>query len=214
MTEKTTDDIQASLDKALASIAKLETKNSELITREKAAKALADEAETARDKTAREAAEKSGDIETIKASLIKAHTAELKKLTDTNATYEKRLSELLIDNAVKDAITTNNIMPHFAPAVEAMLKMGVEMKNGEAVKGDMPFTDSITAWMNSADAKHYQSAPANTGSGATGSTAKIGLNNKAPETADEYNAFMKMSAENPAQANGLAESWGRPELKV
>jgi hypothetical protein len=189
-------------------------KNKELIDREKAAKKLADEAEEARDEAANDAAKKAGDVDTITASLTKKHAAEIKKLADKNADYESRLSTLLVDNAISAAIVENGVMPQFARAVTAMLKADASVTDGEALANGVPLADHIKSFFIGDEGKHFVAAPANSGGGAQGSSAKGSAWSKPPETAEEYNQFMQDSVTNPAMTNAAADSWGRQDLKV
>lgn len=214
------------LEDALAAIEELKTaheaektrilaKNKELVDREKEAKRLADEAEEAREEADRLANEKSGDIEKIKADLQRQHTRDLKKLTDQLATKTAKLETLLIDNTINESLTANNVLPHFAPAVRAMLKAGAKMdENGDVTVDGVAFADRLSEFYASPDARHYVAAPVNNGGGAQGSNAKASAWTKAPETADEYSRFMQESLADPSTTNALADTWGRPDLKV
>ena len=211
----TIEELTAALEKANASIAKLETKNSELIDREKKAKTAADEAEEAREEADRLANEKSGDIEKIKAELQRQHQRDVKKLTDQLATKTAKLETLLIDNTINESLTANNVLPHFAPAVRAMLKAGAKMdEHGDVTVDGVAFADRLSEFYASPDARHYVAAPVNNGGGAQGSAAKASAWTKAPETADEYSRFMQESLADPSTTNALADTWGRPDLKV
>lgn len=205
----TIDDLQQKLEKALTSIEKLEKKNSELIDREKKAKSDAENAADEAQRIADEAAAKAGDVEGIKA----AHAREIKKLQDGLADRDRTLATMLIDNAIATKIGEAGVFPHFTKAVTAMLKADAVVKNGEAMVGDVPLGDYISTFLVSDEGKHFVAAPANGGAGATGSTAKSSKFTKPPETADEWDRFMKASAANPAETNALADAWGRPDLK-
>jgi hypothetical protein len=209
----TEDELTKLLAERDAEIEKLKSDKHTALGEKNKANAAAKAAQEAADQAAQDAAEKSGDIETLKASLEKKHKADLQKLTDANSAYETRLSELLIDNAVKTALTTYGVPPELARGATLLMKDGVKMVNGEAMVGEVPFGDHLEAWSKSAEAKHYIAAPNNTGAGATGSTAKANALSKPPETADEWSTYMKLANENPAQASSLADQWGRPELK-
>ena len=209
----TEEELKALLAERDAEIEKLKTDKHTALGEKNKANAAAKAAQEAADQAAQDAAEKAGNIEALKASLEKKHSAEVKKLTEANGAYETRLSELLIDNAVKTALTTYGVPPEHARAATLLMKDGVKMVNGEPMVGDVAFADHLEAWSKSAEAKHYTAAPNNTGAGATGSTAKANALSKPPETAEEWNTFMKLASDNPAQASSLADQWGRPELK-
>lgn len=208
MTEEQIAELKAANDAATASIKALEATNKQLKAEKVEAKRLADEAEAAREEAANEAASKAGDVETVKAALERKHATALTKLTNDLAARDTRLGELLIDNAIKDAITSNNVLPQFAKAVEAMLRAGAKIENGEAVKDGMPLADATGAFFTSADAKHFVSAPANSGAGATGAQGKGTPLQKAPETAEEWADYMKLANDNPAEAQAFATKHG------
>lgn len=195
MSDVTNEELQAKLATALESIKRLEGKNSELITREKAAKAIADEAEIA----AAAAAEKAGDIEAIKANLKKMHDAEMKKLNDENSGLSKRLETLVIDNHISETIAQANVLPHLQRAARLMLRDGVEMRNGEAFVGDVPFADHTASWLASEEARSFVASPLNSGAGATGSTTSASNHGFTKENIKSREAeWMMLEKTNPA----------------
>lgn len=194
MTEQEIADMKSALEQAQESIKALEKTNKDLQAEKLDAKTKADKAEEAREELERQHNEASGDVEKIKADLKKLHDKELKKLQDANAAHEARLSQLLIDNTINEAIAKNGVLPHFAPAVTAMLKLEAKMENGEAVAGGVPLSDHIQNFFSGDSGKHFVAAPANTGGGAQGSTATA---SKVISSIDEYSKLVK---ENPAAA--------------
>lgn len=206
----TDDEMQAAIDAAVDKATKgLKDKVSELHSVNKALKDEAQAAKDAAEQAEHDAAEKSNSVEDVRRS----YDAKLKKLQDTIDTRDKTLATMLIDNAIATKIGEAGVFPHFAKAVTAMLKADAVVKNGEAMVGDVPLADYISGFLVSDEGKHFVAAPANGGAGATGSTAKSSKFTKPPETADEWDRFMKASAANPAETNALADAWGRPDLK-
>lgn len=159
-------------------------------------------------------------LDTTKSEHEKALNKLQKALDKANGDLtarDARLGELLIDNAIKDAISTNKVLPQFAKAVEAMLRAGVKIENGEAVSADgTPLADANTAFFKSADAKHFVSAPANAGAGATGNTntTSAGKWSKPPVTGLEIQEWGREAVADPATYNSIAQGWGRPDLEV
>lgn len=193
MTDKEIADMKSALETAQQSIAALEKTNKDLKAEKALEKKKAEEAEEAREEASRIANEKSGDIEKIKADLQRQHTRDLKKLTDQLATKTAKLETLLIDNTINESLTANNVLPHFAPAVRAMLKAGAKMdEHGDVTVDGVSFSDRLSEFYSSPDARHYVAAPANNGGGAQGSTAKAGTITRKPETAEEWNAFFAL----------------------
>lgn len=141
----------------------------------------------------------------------------LDKATGDLAARDTRLGELLIDNAIKQAITDNNVLPQFAKAVEAMLRVGVKIENGEALSADgTPLSDANTAFFKSADAKHFVSAPASAGAGAAGNSTvnNAGKWMKPPVTGMEMQEWSRDAVADPVSHNAIAKGWNRPDLEV
>lgn len=204
MTTETNDaaDLAKKLEAALASIAKLEAKNAEVIGINQKVKAEKEAAEEA----AAEAAAQKGDLDAIRAQ----HAKEIKKLQDQRdadlAARDARLSELLIDNGIKAALVEHNIAPQFHDFATAYFKAGAKIEGGEALFGDVALADGIKAFVASDKGKHFVAAPVNTGGNAPGSTG----GDNAPMTRATFNEarFMEMMRTNPVEANKLARSFG------
>lgn len=140
---------------------------------------------------------------------------ERNKWNREKADFEKQITGLTgevaafkIDAVINDAITSNKVMPEDVDMVRTYLKAGATMKDGNAIVGDKPLADHITDFFKSPVAQRYVAAPAHSGAGAQGSTAKTNVSTKMPETTGEWDAFYKMSAEDKPQAQALADSWG------
>lgn len=80
--------------------------------------------------------------------------------------------KLLLDNGLTDALVKSGVAAQFLPAVKAMLgtqaKIIADGDARKAVIGDKDLTDFISSWVTSDEGKHYISAPANGGGGASG----------------------------------------------
>jgi predicted RNase H-like nuclease (RuvC/YqgF family) len=186
----------------------LKTKNAELLNKLKASEKqfrdlearlndLQEERETALDTT-------KSDHEKALAKLQR----ELEKANGEIKSRDERLGTLLIDNAIKDAMTAAKVAPKHMRAVEALLRQGARIENGEAIAADgTPLGDSMAAYFASDEGKEYAGAPENTGAGATGSSAVASKFTKRPETAAEWNEFMNYANTNKEQADALLNSW-------
>lgn len=143
---------------------------------------------------------------------------QIDKLTGDLTARDTRLGELLIDNAIKEAISSNNVLPQFAKAVEAMLRAGAKIENGEAIAADgTPLADANAAFFQSADAKHFVAANTGTGAGATGNASPNVAGSKwtkPPVTGTEMRDWAHEAVANPVEFNALAKGWGRPDLEV
>lgn len=200
-------------------IAALEADNEKLKTDKQAAlgeknraAAAAKHALEAKEEAEEAAAAKAGDIEAVKASLQKKHDAAIKAIEAERDAANAQLQTLLVDNGLQAALVAGNVDPEHFDILIPALKAQVTMKDGAAYYGDEPLTDGVTAFLTGKGAK-YCLAPANSGAGATGSSAKATGWSKAPSTAEEYDRYFKLTVSDPAQASALADSWGMPELK-
>lgn len=206
----TDDEMQAAIDAAVDKATKgLKDKVSELHSVNKALKDEAQAAKDAAEQAEHDAAEKSSSVEDVRRS----YDAKLKKLQDTIDARDKTLNTMLIDTAISTKLGEAGVFPWASEAVSALMKAGAVVRDGQAMVGDVPLADHIAAYLGSDAGKNYVAAPANGGAGATGSTAKSSKFTKPPETAEEWDRFMKLSASSPAETNALADAWGRPDLK-
>lgn len=162
--------------------------------------------ETERDE-AREAGKSDADKAT---SALQKQIEQLnKKLVDSEA----REATFRIDGAISDAIAKAGVLPHFVPAVTAMLKSGVEMKNGEAFADGSPLADKISGFFGSDDARHYVAAPANSGGGAQGSGSKALAHDFTAENFDSRQfEWLALAGKDPAHAKAIAQSVGKGHL--
>ena len=210
------EEIKKAIADAVAEATKaLKDKNAELIGEVRTLKADKQAAQDAAEEAANEAATKAGDVEAIKTALEKKHKTEIDKLTKSLSERDTKLGELLIDNSIKQAISANNVLPHFVPAVEAMLRAGVRIENGEAFAADgSTLEDAKAAFFKSDAAKHFIAAPINSGAGATGSTTPAGAGHGF--TKDNIRAreaeWMMMEKTDPAMFKQIAIDTGRTDV--
>jgi hypothetical protein len=82
------------------------------------------------------------------------------------------LQSYLIDNGLNDAMLKAGIKTEFMAAAKAMLKSQTKLlaENGQysALMGEKPLNEAIAEWAAGDEGKHFVSAPANSGGGATG----------------------------------------------
>jgi signal recognition particle GTPase len=205
MSDTNLDELQKKLDKALASIEALESKNKELLTEKQKAKADADEARAAADETAAEKEREAKDIAAIEKRLTEKHSKELAKLKTDLQSRDQQLSTLLIDNAIAQSLTQNNVAPQFAKAVTAMLKSDARIENGVAMLGDTDINEGIKAYFTSDEGKAFVAAPANSGAAAIGSRAA------GTTVPDKWNLtqYASLKNESPDQAAAYAAKHGK-----
>jgi hypothetical protein len=154
-----------------AAIEALSAKNNQLLGEVKVAKAKAKGAEI----DPAEYAALQNENETLKSELTKATKDSAKTIEALHTSLSEKdgaLQSYLIDNGLNDAMLKAGIKPEFMSAAKAMLKANTKVtaENGQysALMGDKPLTDAITEWAASDEGKHFVSAPANSGGGATG----------------------------------------------
>lgn len=154
-----------------AAIEVLSAKNNQLLGEVKVAKAKAKGAEI----DPAEYAALQNENETLKSELNKAtkdSTKTIEALQTSLSEKDGALQSYLIDNGLNDAMLKAGIKPEFMSAAKAMLKANTKVtaENGQysALMGDKPLFDAITEWAASDEGKHFVSAPANSGGGATG----------------------------------------------
>lgn len=154
-----------------AAIEVLSAKNNQLLGEVKVAKAKAKGAEI----DPAEYAALQNENETLKSELNKATKDSAKTIEALQTSLSEKdgaLQSYLIDNGLNDAMLKAGIKPEFMSAAKAMLKANTKVtaENGQysALMGDKPLYDAITEWAASDEGKHFVSAPANSGGGATG----------------------------------------------
>lgn len=102
----------------------------------------------------------------------KTSKTEVEKLTRALAEKDGALTQHLIDAGLTDALAKAGVAPHYLNAAKAMFKGQAALKaeNGQyqALIGEKPIADAIKAWAQTDEGKHFVSAPANTGGGASG----------------------------------------------
>lgn len=191
MTDEDIQKMQDDLASALSSIKALEATNKKLKQEKTDASKAAADAKDAADAAAQEAAEKSGDIEAIKKSLMDAHAKELKKLTDANTALNRNLEKLTVDDAISSAIAKAGVLPQHVRAMTLLMKDGVVFDQGTATRDGQPLADALTAFLGSDDAAPYLPASGSSGAGARGSTSTTA---PAPNSLDALMAAAKSGA--------------------
>ena len=113
--------------------------------------------------------------ETLKSQLdktVKDSTKTIETLQSNLTEKDGALQSYLIDNGLNDAMLKAGIKTEFMTAAKAMLKSQTKLiaDNGQysALMGEKPLYEAITEWAASDEGKHFVSAPANSGGGATG----------------------------------------------
>ncbi len=209
MTDKTTEtktentrdiaELLSTIQALQTSVQKLETKNSDLIDREKQAKETATAAENI-------AAEKSGDIDTLKRN----HQAALDAANQKIEALTKSYNDKAIASELSAALSEANVVPQLLKAATAMFKYEATVVDGVVMFDGKPLADQVKAFVNSDDGKAFKAAPQNSGAGTTGA------NGSQPTTYTKDNfdadAFFALHATNPEQAKAVAAQLGMNHL--
>src|SRR5690606_17422405 len=102
----------------------------------------------------------------------KASKTEVEKLTRALAEKDGALTQHLIDAGLTDALAKAGVAPHYRNAAKAMFKGQAALKADggqyQALIGEKPIADAITAWAKTDEGKHFVAAPVNSGGGASG----------------------------------------------
>lgn len=168
MSDKVTPEIQALIDAALEPVL---AKNKELLAEVKVFKAKA----RGNDIDPEKYAELQTRAEELQGQLDKATKAaksETEKLTKALTEKEGALHNLLIDGGLTEALVKAGVKPELMPAAKAMLKGKAAIKadggNYSALMGDKALPDAVKEWAAGDEGKHFVSAQANSGGGASG----------------------------------------------
>ena len=119
-------------------------------------------------------------IDSLEADLTGAQKASkdqaklLKQAQDALVSESGFTQKLLLDNGLTEALVKAGVASQFLPAVKAMFgtqaKIVAEGDVRTALIGDKDLTECVSSWATSDEGKHYISAPANGGGGASGGT--------------------------------------------
>lgn len=205
MTTKTIEQLQADLEQALGSIARLETKNSELIDREKAERTRAEAAE----KKAGEAAKNAAAGDEL-ATLQLEHNAlivERDKLLRERDAFAADLHTTRVDHAIAAAIASGNVDAKHVDAVEAILYRKLD-KDADTI-GGKSIADFAKSYF-AKDGSHYVRAADNAGADAAGNNGakSVDYANK-PFALGEYQQMLQT---NPEAAAAWASATGNSYL--
>ena len=106
--------------------------------------------------------------------------------------------QLLVENGLNEALTKAGVKPEYLKAAKAMFAKDVQVvQEGEsriAKVGDKALTDFVAGWAQSDEGKHFVSAPANSGGGASGGGKGgqgAGVKGKVDGTPAERAAYFK-----------------------
>ena len=207
MSDDSNDDKMADLQKRLDALA---AKNEELLTevkaerqkRREAEEAQAAAAEEARAK-AEEAATKSGDLDSLRASLEAKHKAALEKAQREAQDATSQLHKLVIDGGIRDALAGADIAPALAKAAALLFKDGrnFEINDGQAFVDGVPVAEAVNEWA-AADGAVFKAAGQATGGGAPGGGKSAGRT-LADLSGQERAA---LAEQNPAQFRAMVEA--------
>jgi hypothetical protein len=205
MTTKTIEQLEADLEKAFDSIARLETKNSELIDREKAERTRAETAEKKAKEAAKNAA--AGDeLATLKLT-HEAIVAERDTLLRERDQFAAELHSTRVDHAIAAAIASGNVDAKHVDAVEAILYRKLD-KDADTI-GGKSIADFAKSYF-AKDGAHYVRAADNVGADATGNSGAKSVDYATkPFNLTEYQAMLQ---DNPAAAAAWAEASGNTYL--
>lgn len=99
-------------------------------------------------------------------------TKDIEQLTGKLTEKENYLKNLTLENSLNEQLTKVGVKAELLPAVKALLKGQASVNENNVLIGDKAINDFMTEW-SSTDGKAYIQAPANSGTGATGSNGNM-----------------------------------------
>lgn len=178
-TEEGKAELQKLIDNATTG---LKNKNEELLGDQKKLKkdmgdiqSQLDDLKAAKEAAEEEAANKSGDVDKIKATLEAKFAKERDDLTKKYDTASARLNQTLIEKGLTDALVKANVAAQHLPAVTALIKATAKAEiadidgNPVATFDGKAIDEYVSSWAQGDQGKHYIAAPNNGGGGAGGS---------------------------------------------
>lgn len=209
----TLEDAVEALQKAQASITKLEEKNKELQTEKQAAKAKADEAEAARDEAAERAERDAKDVEALEKRLSAKFQKDIDTLTRERDDANAKLRTTLVDNEIARAIRDNNVRDGMDEPLIALFQSKVKFDNGEATIDGQTIGEFAQDYLGSEKGAYFRRPSDVSGADASGNTTKAVTTKltKRPTTPAEMDILDAMPDE---ERNAFLDSIGAADLKV
>ena len=100
-------------------------------------------------------------------------TKDIEQLTGKLTEKENYLKNLTLENSLNEQLTKVGVKAELLPAVKALLKGQASVNENNVLIGDKAINDFMAEW-SATDGKAYIQAPANSGTGATGSNGNRG----------------------------------------
>lgn len=164
-----TPELQAIIDKEVAG---LKSKRDELLEQNKKFKSLISELEEGKTKAEMEAAEKAGNIESVKKQLEDRYAKTIKEKEEALNGLSAKLQKVVIDDGLSSALVKAGVAPQYMEAARALLKSSNQFSIGDDLTpkiNDETLSDYVLKWATSEAGKPFIQAPINAGAGAKGS---------------------------------------------
>jgi hypothetical protein len=105
-------------------------------------------------------AREAGDFDTVKKQLEDRYSKEVTKRDEAIGKYRTQVEKLVIDAGLSQAIAAAGVGPEFQPAVSALLRQGVEIKDDDegnpvAYRGGVPLAEYVKLWAESEQGKAF-----------------------------------------------------------
>lgn len=213
MTDLTPEQMAARIAELEGEKTKLQTKNSELIGREKEQRDRAIAAETAREEAAERAEREAKDVEALEKRLTAKFQKDIDRLTGERDAATTQLRTTLVDNEIAKAIRDNNVREGMDEALTALFTQKVKFENGEASIDGKSIGEFAGEYLGSAVGAIFRRASDHSGTDAPGNTTKTvhAKLTKRPSTNAEWDILDAMPAQ---ERNAFADSINAPDLKV
>ncbi len=185
-------ELRAELNAERAEKEKVKNKNKELVSEKQVAKQAADDA-------ALDAAEKSGDIEALKAS----HARALRSAQEKQEAADAELRTIRVDNELTRSLSEGNVRSEMSEALTALLKSKVQYNDGVASIDGKSIGEFVGGYLGSEVGAHFRRASDNSGGGATGGQST------STTTAFSEGEYIRRYQLNPIEAKQWATANGQ-----
>lgn len=105
-------------------------------------------------------AREAGDFDTVKKQLEDRYGKEVTKRDEAIGKYRSQVERLVIDAGLSQALAAASVGAEFLPAVTALLRQGVEIKDDDdgnplAFRGSVPLAEYVKLWAESDGGKAF-----------------------------------------------------------
>lgn len=158
------------------------------------------------------------DLEKVKANARKPLERQLEQVTQERDDLSGKLTNLVVDNALTNAVSEINVHPPFVRAVKAMFRDSVKIANDddgnpiaiiEGEYGEQPVDKYLKEWAQTDEGREYIASTRNSGGGAGGgSGGNRGVKNPWAKESWSMTEQARIFREDPERAKRMAAEHG------